>query len=291
MGNTADRPQHVIPKETPMTQFDNITIEHAEHISWITLNRPEAANAFSHALLNDLSAALSTLHTEGAKVLGIRGAGNGFSAGYDLRDVAYADSSGNHPVKDRERLQTYMNHYLQLWDHPKPIIAAVHGYCIGGATQLCTFADMTIVAEDASVGESTIPIGGGFVAPTWIPLVGVRRAKEMTYIPGHRIDGRTAAEWGWANYAVPADEVFATAESYAERIGRMPADALRIKKLSANRAAEANNPREIASFVAEMNAMAHATPGIAALRKWLAKVGLKAAAHAYATGEGLPDEV
>ncbi|RYE41587.1 MAG: enoyl-CoA hydratase/isomerase family protein [Hyphomicrobiales bacterium] len=274
-----------------MTEFDTIAIEHTEHISWIVLNRPQTANALSHALLEDVSVALRMLRTEGAKVLGVRGAGKGFSAGYDLGDVAYADLSGNHPVKDRERLQSYMNHYLEIWDHPKPIIAAVHGYCIGGATQLCTFADMTIVAEDASVGESVVPIGGGFVAPTWVPLVGVRRAKEMTYIPGHRIDGKTAAEWGWANFAVPADRVFNIAESYAERIGRMPADALRIKKLSANRAAEANGPREVAAFVAEMNAMTHATPGIAALRSWLASVGLKSAAHAYATGEGLPEEV
>lgn len=272
-----------------MTEFETITVDHAEHISWIVLNRPRAANSLSHALLEDLSAALRTLRSEGAKVLGIRGAGKGFSAGYDLRDVAYADASGNHPVKDRERLQGYMDHYLEIWDHPKPIIAAVHGYCIGGATQLCTFADFTIVAEDASVGESVVPIGGGFVAPTWVPLVGARRAKEMTFLPGHRIDGRTAAEWGWANYAVPAGEVVRTAESYAERIGRMPADALRIKKLAANRAAESGNPREIAAFVAELNAMVHATPGIAALRSWLADVGLKAAAHAYATGEGLPE--
>lgn len=274
-----------------MSEFETITIEHAEHISWIVLNRPQAANALSQALLDDLSAALRSLRAEGAKVLGIRGAGKGFSAGYDLRDIAYADSSGNHPVKDRERLQGYLDHYLEIWDHPKPIIAAVHGYCIGGATQLCAFADMTIVAEDASVGESVVPIGGGFVAPTWVPLVGVRRAKEMTYLPGHRIDGRTAVEWGWANYAVPAGEVVSAAESYAERIGRMPADALRIKKLSANRAAESNGPREVAAFVAEMNAMVHATPGIAALRSWLATVGLKAAAHAYATGEGLPENL
>ena len=274
-----------------MGAFDHVEIDHAEHISWITLNRPQVANALSHALLDDLRGALRDLRTRGAKVLGIRGAGRGFSAGYDLKDVAYADASGNHPVKDRERLQSYMDHYLEIWDHPKPVIAAVHGYCIGGATQLCTFTDMTIVADDASVGESTVPIGGGFVAPTWVPLVGVRRAKEMTYLPGLRIDGRTAAEWGWANYAVPADKVVSTAESYAERMGRMPADALRIKKLSANRAAESTGPRAVAAFVAEMNAMVHGTPGIASLRSWLATVGLKAAAQAYATGEGLPRDI
>lgn len=275
-----------------MTKLETIEIEHGEAISWIVLDRPDSANALSHALLDDLGVALNLLRDEGAKVLGIRGAGRGFSAGYDLKDVTYADAAGtNHPVKDSARLQTYMDRYLQIWDHPKPIIAAVHGYCIGGATQLCTFADMTIVADDAKIGESVVPIGGGFVAPTWVPLVGVRRAKEMTYIPGHQIDGRTAAEWGWANYAVPAEQVVEVAESYAERIGRMPADALRMKKLAANRAAEANDPRDIASFVASINAMTHATPAVAAMRVWLADVGLKAAAHAYATGEGLPDDV
>lgn len=275
-----------------MTDFDTITIEHTDSISWIVLNRPHAANSLSHKMLNDLGIALSELRHDGAKVLGVRGAGNGFSAGYDVKDVTYADAEGtNHPVKDAARLQTYMDKYMQIWDHPKPVIAAVHGYCIGGATQLCTFTDITIVAENARIGESVIPIGGGFVAPTWVPLVGVRRAKELSFIPGHQIDGKTAAEWGWANYAVPEDAVIATAESFARQIGRMPADALHMKKIAANRAAEASNPREVAAFVSSINAMTHATPAISAMRKWLAEVGLATAARAFATGEGLPDEV
>ncbi|WP_425569133.1 enoyl-CoA hydratase/isomerase family protein [Pseudonocardia xishanensis] len=96
-----------------------------------------------------------------------------------------------------------VNRYLAIWDHPKPVIAAVHGYCIAGATQMCVFADLTIVAEDARIGEPALPLGGGYIAPLWAPLVGPKRAKELAFLPGNAIDGRTAVEWGWANHAVP----------------------------------------------------------------------------------------
>lgn len=271
--------------------FETIELEHTPSISWITLNRPEAANSFSHQLLTELSAALTLLETEGAKIVGIRGAGRGFSAGYDLNDVAYAHTQVANPVADRARLARYMAVYLQVWDHPKPVIAAVHGYCIGGATQICAYSDMVIVDEEASVGESNIPIGGGFVAPTWVPHVGVRRAKELSFTPGHRIDGRTAAEWGWANYAVPADEVIPTAEAWAEKFSRMPADALRMKKMAANRSAESGSPRAIADLVPEFNALTHAAPAVAVLRSWLAEVGIKEATRAFSTGEGLPEGI
>lgn len=269
-------------------EYETLLLEDKGFMTWIVLNRPEAANALSQRLLQELRSALEHLETRGGRVIGIRGAGRGFSAGYDLQAVVSDEVRVMDAFTDRERLHYYVETFLKLWDHPKPIIAAVHGYCIGGATQLCSYADITIVDEEAQIGESTVPIGGGFVAPLWTPAVGAKRAKELAFIPGNRISGATAVEWGWANHALPAEKVFEAAEAMAEQISRMPSDALRIKKVAINRAAEGGQ-RKASDGIAEMDALAHVAPGVAVLREWLNEVGLKAATEAYRTGEGLPE--
>jgi enoyl-CoA hydratase len=184
-------------------------------------------------------------------------------------------------VADRERLARNLNRYLAIWDHPKPVIAAVHGYCIAGATQMCVFADLTIVARDAKIGEPGVPLGGGYIAPLWAPLVGPKRAKELAFIPGNSIDGETAVEWGWANHAVDAADVVSYVEHLAQRIAKTPPDVLRLKKLSINRSMEAMGVRTAAQSGAEFDALLHLSPAVAEVRQFIADVGLKAAIAHY----------
>ncbi len=253
--------------------YSHIRVEHEENLSWIVLNRPDRANALSNELLDEFSDALEALKTAGAPVLAIRGEGRGFSAGYDMAQVGMPKAAD--PVGDRNRLQRNVDRYLAIWDHPKPVIAAVHGYCIAGATQMCVFADITIVADDARIGEPTIPIGGGYVAPLWAPLVGPKRAKEMSFVPGNFIDAETAVRWGWANHVVPAAELVDRVRSLAARIALTPPDVLQVKKLSINRSMEAMGVRQAASSVAEMDALLHTAPSVLALRDRLRDEGLK----------------
>jgi enoyl-CoA hydratase len=262
-----------------MSDYRTIRVEHVGSLTWVVLDRPDKANALSNELLDEFSDALRVLVNEGGPVIGIRGEGRGFSAGYDLDQVG--QPAQVNPVADRERLQRNLDRYLALWDHPKPIIAAVHGYCIAGATQMCVFADITVVADDARIGEPTVPIGGGYIAPLWAPLVGPKRAKELAFVPGNYIDGPTAVQWGWANHSVPADRVVPVVEDLAERIAKTPPDVLRIKKLSINRAMEAMGIRDATSAVAEMDALLHTSPAVRDLRQWISEVGLKAAMAAY----------
>jgi enoyl-CoA hydratase len=140
---------------------------------------------------------------------------------------------------------------------------------------MCVFADITIVADDARIGEPTIPIGGGYVAPLWAPLVGPKRAKEMSFVPGNFIDAETAVRWGWANHAVPAAELVDRVRSLAARIALTPPDVLQVKKLSINRSMEAMGIRQAASSVAEMDALLHTAPSVLALRDRLRDEGLK----------------
>jgi enoyl-CoA hydratase len=259
--------------------YDYIRIEHEDDLTWVVLDRPDAANALSTQMLDEFSDALERLETAGGPVLAIRGEGRGFSSGYDIGQVGVPKAVD--PVADRARLQRNLDRALAIWDHPKPVIAAVHGYCIAGATQLCVYADITIVADDVRIGEPAIPIGGGYIAPLWAPLVGPKRAKEFSFVPGNSIDAATAVEWGWANHAVPAAELLDRVRSLAARIALTPPDVLRVKKLSINRAMEAMGVRQAAASVPEMDALLHLSPSVLAVRERIRAEGLKAVVAAY----------
>jgi len=261
--------------------YENIRIEHAGALSWIVLDRPDRANALSPALMDEFADALERLKGEGGPVIGLRGEGKGFCAGIDLADYGSGDTGPADPMADRARLQGNVERWLAMWDHPKPVIAAVHGYCIATAAQMCVFADITIVADDARIGEPTIPIGGGFVAPTWVSLVGAKRAKEFAFVPGNWIDGPTAVEWGWANHCVPAADLLAAVASLADRIALTPPEVLRLKKLSINRAAEAAGFRHALSGIAEIDALLHLAPAVIEIRTRMAERGLKAVIAEY----------
>lgn len=264
-----------------MAGFQEIRVEHNGPISWIILARPDRANALSTAMMDEFSAALEQLKDSGGPVIGIRGDGAGFCAGFDLGQVGKLSAVPIDPIADRTRLQRNLDRWFAIWDHPKPVIAAVHGYCMAGATQLCVFCDITVVTDDARIGEPTIPIGGGYLAPIWSTLVGPKRAKEMAFVPGNSIDGPTAVAWGWANHSVPADTLIASVEGLAERIATTPPDVLRIKKHAINRSAEAQGFRQAAAHVADMDALLHQSPAVHAVRERGAEIGLKALIAEY----------
>lgn len=265
-----------------------IRIEHEPSLSWIVLNRPEAGNALSPALLDAFSAALEQLRTEGGPVIAIRGEGKGFCAGMDLGSYGGGDTGPADPMSDQARLLGNVERWLRMWDHPKPIIAAVHGYCLAAAAQMCVFTDITVVSDDVRIGEPTIPIGGGFIAPAWVSLVGHKRAKEFAFIPGNWIDGPTAVAWGWANHCVPADRLIPAVRSLAERIALTPPDVLRLKKLSINRAAEAAGFRQALSGIAEIDALLHLAPAVLEVRQRMKEQGIKAVIQEFKVAPSSP---
>lgn len=268
--------------------YETIRVEHEDALSWIVLNRPEAANALSPQLLDEFADALDFLKGHGGPVIAIRGEGRGFCSGMDLSKYGGGDSGPADPMADQARLQGNVERWLMMWDHPKPVIAAVHGYCMAAAAQMCVFTDITIVADDVRVGEPTIPIGGGFIAPTWVHLVGPKRAKEFAFVPGNWIDGPTAVEWGWANHCVPADDLIPAVRSLAERIALTPPEVLRLKKLSINRAAEAAGFRQALSGIAEIDALLHLAPAVLELRQRMKDRGLKAVIQEFKVAPTTP---
>jgi enoyl-CoA hydratase len=264
--------------QSGLPSYKALLLERDGPLTWLTLNRPEKLNAMNSTLLEELSTALEVLarHQE-TRVIAIRGAGRAFSAGYDIERSDSATEVEVDIVDDYDTHVGFLNRFLQIWDHPKPVIAAVHGYCLAGATQLCVFCDITVVAEDAVIGLPSMPTGGGYITPLWVPLVGPKRAKQMSFVAGSKISGKTASDWGWANYAVPAADLEDNVRQLAWSIARIPARTLRMKKLAINRVADVMGFRTAVPMGAETDALLHYSGAVRDLMQSIQTHGLKEA--------------
>jgi enoyl-CoA hydratase len=271
---------------------DAILLERDGTLAWLTLNRPERLNAINTAMLQELDAALTDLRADnGVRVIALRGAGRCFSSGFDLspRPAGSPQPDGDEAsapdiVDDFDRFSGTVKFFEKIWDYPKPVIAAVHGYCLAGATQLCLECDITVVADDAQIGFPSIPVGGGFISPMWMLYVGPKRAKQMSFVAGSKISGITAADWGWANYSVPAVELIEDVTALAHRIAKTPAGVLRMKKYSINRAAEIQGFRTIPALGAETDALLHASSEVKEMQGWIRSDGVKGAIRRFEEG-------
>lgn len=272
-------------------RYDTIDLEIEDRIGWLTLNRPQRLNAMNDTLLSELDSALDELGGTQTRVVVLRGAGRAFCAGYDISpdaaEIGYADQRG--PVEDRDRLVGNIELFTRLWRHPQPIIAAIHGYCVGGGAQLASFCDITVVSEEAVIMASpSLLIGGGYLSPMWAHLVGPKRAKLMSFDAGHRISGRTAADWGWATMAVPEKDFTDRVADLARSIARTPANVLRLKKEALNRTAELQGLLTYARMGAETDALLHRTAEVQAVQGWIRDLGLKGAIAKFAE-DGVED--
>jgi enoyl-CoA hydratase len=272
----------------PLPEYETVLLERDGPLTWLVLNRPQRLNAMNGALLRDLAAALDDLAADRAtRVIAIRGAGRAFCAGYDIErdEEEIAGLAHRSVVEDRDRLAANIDVFMKAWRHPKPVIAAVHGYCIAGGTQLATLCDLTVVTETVQIGVPTIPVGGGYVSPMWVPLVGPKRAKQLSFQAGQHIDGVTASLWGWANYAVPDEMIFDDVRELGHRIARTPADVLSVKKTAVNRAADIAGWSTIMPLGAETDAFLHNTRSVQYLNEVIKRDGLKETMRKFVAGE------
>ena len=258
-------------------------------IGWITLSRPRVHNAINTAMMAGLLATLAMAEADPAiKVVVIRGEGPSFSAGFDL--AVNSDVVGQSGVLDavaeHDRLRETVEKLFQIWDFPKPVIAAVRGYCLAGATMLASLCDITVVSADAQIGVSALPLGGGYITPLWLHLVGPKRAKQMSFQPGEVMTGTQAADWGWANYAVASDLLLEDVADLARRIARTPTSTLRMKKLAINRICELQGFRAHAMLGAEADALLHFSNETAAVWNSVRESGFKKAAAEFRAGTG-----
>jgi enoyl-CoA hydratase len=209
----------------------------------LTLNRPEVLNALSSELVEALSDALGRAADDReARVVVIRGAGRAFSAGYDLKEEARAGDKDASAW--RRELAHALDRMLELFDHPKPVIAEVHGYCLAGGCDLMMMCDIAVAADDAVFGEPEIRFGSGVVTMVMPWLVGARKAKELLLTGDDRIPAEEALRIGLVNRVVPRERLEGETLTLARRMAVLDPVSLSLTKQAVNRSLEAAGFRE-----------------------------------------------
>jgi enoyl-CoA hydratase len=126
---------------------------------------------------------------------------------------------------------------MALWRSPKPVIAQVHGYCVGGGTDFALCSDLIVCALDSQIGYPPARVWGSPTTAMWMYRLGLERSKRVL-LTGDAIDGARAVEWGLASEAVPAAELDGAGLALAERVALLPANQLQMMKLLVNQAFE-----------------------------------------------------
>ncbi|WP_404287675.1 enoyl-CoA hydratase/isomerase family protein [Glutamicibacter arilaitensis] len=243
-------------------------------IATLSLNRPEKINAFNNALLEGLMSALSELADDDEiSVVILRGSGKNFSAGYDV----VSGYSSKTAYEDWRNLQEKIDLWERVYRFPKPLIAAIEGHCLGGATMLVSCSDLVIVSETANIGWPSIPLGGGLLSPVSLWHIGMRKAKELSFIAGNSMSGIEAAELGWANKAVPEGTALESAQTMASRVAKTPLDLLYLKKQALNKVYDRQGFVESLRAGAEWDAISHTADSIGEVKSLMKDKGLKGA--------------
>jgi len=212
-------------------------------VATLTLNRPERLNAITDEMVTEFEALLDRAEADDAvRAIRLRGAGQAFCAGYDIGWGAEAmeQTEGGEPwdpMADYRMMSRYVRAYMRLWRSPKPVIAQVHGFCVGGGTDFALCSDLIVCAEDAQIGYPPARVWGSPTTAMWVYRLGLERAKRLL-LTGDALDGRRAVEWGLASECVPAPELDGAAAGLAERVAKLPANQLQMMKLLVNQAYE-----------------------------------------------------
>jgi enoyl-CoA hydratase len=229
-------------------QFETLLYSVDGPIATITLNRPEHLNTIVPPMPDEIEAAVNAaVRDEDVKVIILRGAGRSFCGGFDFgtgfhhwddyittdgawdagKDFMFATAQAVSPTQK----------FMSLWRSPKPVIAQVHGWCVGGGSDYALCADLVIASEDARIGTPYSRMWGAYLSGLWLYRLGLTKAKEYA-LTGKPLSGREAADCGLINQAVPFADLEATVRRTAAQLASIPLSQLSAMKLIVNQAYE-----------------------------------------------------
>jgi enoyl-CoA hydratase len=260
-------------------QFEQITYEVENTTAIVTLNRPEKRNALSAQILRELSAALLEADEHNAvHCVVLRGAGPHFCAGADLSEYSAGRGEnyrGRHEIDDDVwRLEQGQRLRMTLFDMHKPVIAQVHGTCIGIGTNLAWLCDMVIVADDARIGFPPVRDLGTPPGSMWLYHCGPQWAKRLL-LTGDSVSGADAASIGLALKSVPADRLESEVMRLADRMGLVDPHLLSANKRLVNLGLELMGARTLQRIGAEIDARGHNAPMARKFRETMREHGVK----------------
>ena len=222
-----------------MTNYQTILFEKQRRGLLLTLNRPAVRNAINRRMKDELGAALEfARHDDEIRAVVITGAGAGFSSGDDMNEAEvgkpvwpYGIPEGSalgeiyNNLRDRQR-RDKIDDQLYRWQFPKPIIAAVHGFCLGSASSLALFSHLTLAADDAVFGQPQVRHSEGtdFI---WTVLGKFKNALRYG-LTGDALDAKEALRLRLVNKVVPKGRLLDECFALVERIALVPPDTVKI---------------------------------------------------------------
>jgi enoyl-CoA hydratase len=212
-------------------------------VATLTLNRPERMNTITDEFIADFQQAFGeALSDAETRVIRLRGAGRSFCAGYDIDWGAEAMRETEagapwDPMADLRMMSRFVDTYMALWRSPKPVVAQVHGFCVGGGTDFALCSDLIVCAEDARIGYPPARVWGSPTTAMWTYRLGLERSKRLL-LTGDPLDGRRAVEWGLASECHPEADLDAATLALCHRIALLPANQLQMMKLLVNQVIE-----------------------------------------------------
>jgi enoyl-CoA hydratase/carnithine racemase len=228
--------------------YETILYEKKGKIATITLNRPEKFNTIRPPMPEELEKAMAEANADNdVRIIILQGAGHSFCAGFDFSENLDHFSGWGLPgageAWDPGRdMMTVTNpfigpvpKFMSIWRSPKPVIARVHGWCVGGGSDMALLADVIIASDDARFGTPYSRVWGCYLTGLWIYRLGLTRVK-MLALTGDSISGKEAEEMGLINKAYPLEELDEKVEFWASRMAQCPTAQLAAMKLIINQA-------------------------------------------------------
>lgn len=283
-----------------MPQFTTLQIEpdsRNPRIARLLLNRPEAYNAINDDMPREIRAAVEWANASPAiHVIVVEGAGKGFCGGYDLSQ--FGEGQIDHPCQqerapwdpmlDYAYMKRNTEDFMTLWKSAKPTIAKVHGAAVAGGSDIALCCDLLVMADDARIGYMPTRVWGCPTPAMWTFRIGPMRAKQMM-LTGNTITGKTAADWGLATLAVPADQLEAETMALAERIAGVPSSHLAMHKLVVNQVMLHMGLEQTQQLATLMDGITRHNPEGLWFRRYAQEAGFKAAVEWRDSGRPIPE--
>jgi enoyl-CoA hydratase len=220
----------------PRAAFQMLLLERADEVAILTVNRPDKRNALNGLVRQELIAALEELHADdGVRVLVITGAGDkAFIAGADVAEFATRSPLEQRAFMERTRV------FDAVADFPKPTIAMINGFALGGGCELALACDLRLAAESAQLGQTEIRLGlipGGGGTQRLTRLVGYGQALRLV-LTGELIDAQEALRIGLVDALYPAGDLRARTLALARAMAAHSPTALQLAKQAVRAALE-----------------------------------------------------
>jgi enoyl-CoA hydratase len=262
--------------------LSTLTYEKDGHVATVTLNRPEAANAISGTMRDELDLVVDDLEVDDdIRAVIVKANGRSFCSGYDMLGGTGGGAAYSREKRSaswvRRNFHLSRERWLRLWRVRQVTIGVVHGNCLAGGVDLIGALDLVFAAEDARIGQPQgRAMGELHIFGMWPVHLGMRRSKEWLFT-GDSMTGTEAAEIGLVNRAVPAAEVEAVARAYAERVAHIPLDMLYSHKDAIHRWFDAMGIMAGMASANDLDAIDFTGPTMAEFGRRIADDGFKSA--------------